>query len=142
MLALNEEEYFKYMRSDSEFYQKYIHEVQEIIAKYTDDEFECLWNEKRSSNKHLSELSDSIAYKITKLKDTLKDSNLWKNKKLRERIITEGIVILNSYNRQFLYLATPPVLIRALGIEKLIERIPDIFIKRIFSIVSIKYQFQ
>lgn len=122
-LALNDEEFSRLMavqdsKNPPAFYSAYVAEVHRIIEKNARMEFECIWREHLATKKMRCEISDLLSHKINSLNAALVSSSLWKNQKLRERVIRAHC---------------PKILIDTIGIDKLFERVPDSYLKAIFG---------
>lgn len=125
-LAMTDEEYDALMRikegqSVSAFYSSYVAEVHEIIEKNASLEFECLWKEHLDNpNSKLSVLSDQLSIAIEQLDAELQQENniLWNNLELRKLVIEEAL---------------PKLLVKHLGMETILSRIPESYLKAIFA---------
>jgi len=126
-LALSDDEFQSHMQvlddaNPPSFYTEYVLEVQRIIEEHAKDEFECLWNESLSSNPNNGiprcELTDILSEKINTLNDQICKSKLWDNDSLKKRVIT---------------LAIPRNLVDFLGIDTIMKRVPEAYLKAIFG---------
>jgi len=122
-LALSDEEFKEHMQVvDDEnpppFYTEYVLEVQRIIEEHAREEFECLWHESEIYKTPRCELTDILSEKINNLNEQISRSKLWENVAIRERVITSFI---------------PRNLVKLLGVEKIMERVPDEYLKAIFG---------
>ncbi|EFA75301.1 NAD+ dependent glutamate dehydrogenase [Heterostelium album PN500] len=100
------------------FYEAYIKDVHHTIENNARLEFECIWREHAKSKTPRSILSDLISDKINSLNDSIQDSPLWDNQDLKKKIISA---------------ACPPELLKLLGVDKIVERVPVPYVKAIFG---------
>ncbi|KAJ2616574.1 NAD-dependent glutamate dehydrogenase [Coemansia sp. RSA 1365] len=100
------------------FYQEYVADVQAAIEANAAREFECLWNESKATGKSKSVLSDELSVAIVELRKSLEDTNLWDNVPLRRLIMHEAL---------------PARLLREIGLDTILERVPLNYLKAIFG---------
>ncbi|KAJ2803841.1 NAD-dependent glutamate dehydrogenase [Coemansia guatemalensis] len=100
------------------FYQEYVADVQAAIEANAAREFECLWNESKATGKPKSVLSDELSVAIVELRKSLEDTNLWDNVPLRRLIMHEAL---------------PARLLREIGLDTILERVPLNYLKAIFG---------
>ncbi|KAJ3271311.1 NAD-dependent glutamate dehydrogenase [Terramyces sp. JEL0728] len=121
-LSLSDEEFFEHMQVRNgvvpPFYAEYVKQVQKIIEKNAELEFEALWRESLRSTKAKSILSDDLSYAIVKLNEELRTTNLWDNVPLRRVVLME---------------AFPPCLLEKVGLDTLLKRVPENYVKAIFG---------
>lgn len=123
-LAFTDEEFSKHMQVSSgvvpEFYQEYIRSVHATIEKNAELEFECLWREhQRQPEKARSVLSDELSFAIVKLNEELQQSDLlYMNLPLRRLVLSEAL---------------PKLLQDRLGLDTLMKRLPENYIKACFG---------
>jgi len=120
-LALNDEEFpEKMMVKDKipEFHQAYIADVHQKIEENARWEFECIWREHEKHGTPRCVLSDELSKKINDLNDHIQTSPLWDNEKLRTRILSE---------------ACPKTLLDLVGIETIMKRVPESYMRAIFG---------
>ncbi|CEI97888.1 Putative Glutamate dehydrogenase [Rhizopus microsporus] len=101
-----------------EFYEEYVKEVQNIIERNAALEFEALWREHKRTKTPISILSDELSNAIVQLQEQLQKSGLWDNETLRTTVLQR---------------AFPKLLLDKLGLEKLLERVPESYVKAIFG---------
>lgn len=125
-LSFDDESFLKNMCVNAEtgekpqFYQDYVKEVQAKIVKNAENEFGALWKLKEDTGLTLTELSDQLSLAINKLADELASSHeLWNDDKV--------------FRNAVLFDALPPLLIKAIGIENIISRVPEAYLKAIFA---------
>ncbi|KAJ4375841.1 NAD-dependent glutamate dehydrogenase [Neocucurbitaria cava] len=70
------------------------------------------------NNARLDILSDTLSNAITKLDEELQNTDLWKNVEFRHSILKEAL---------------PNTLLEQIGLEKIIERVPDNYLRAIFG---------
>ena len=100
------------------FYKAYVEQVQQKIETNADLEFEALWREWKSTGRPISVISDELSYAIVNLNEELQLTSLWDNVPLRKTILSE---------------AFPKLLIEQVGLEVLLERVPENYVKAIFG---------
>lgn len=121
-LAFTDEEFFDHMQVRGNvvpaFYAEYVKQVQHIIEKNAELEFEALWREGLRTNKPKSVLSDELSFAIVRLNEELRSTTLWDNVPLRRVVLLE---------------AFPPVLLEKVGLDSLLKRVPESYVKAIFG---------
>ncbi|SAM06454.1 hypothetical protein [Absidia glauca] len=123
-LAFNDAEFEQHMcvkgGNVPAFYEAYVKEVQEIIERNARIEFEALWREHTKGNKQqpISILSDELSVAIVQLQEQLQEAGLWNNVALRESVLLR---------------AFPKLLLEKVGLEALLERVPENYVKAIFG---------
>lgn len=123
-LAFTDEEFSKHMQVNSglvpEFYREYIRSVHATIERNAELEFECLWREHQlQPEKARSILSDELSFAIVKLNEELQQSDtLYMNLPLRRLVLSEAL---------------PKLLQDHLGLDVLIKRLPENYIKACFG---------
>ncbi|KAJ3222009.1 NAD-dependent glutamate dehydrogenase [Clydaea vesicula] len=100
------------------FYTEYVKEVHHIIERNAELEFECIWKEADRTGKPKSNLSDLLSYAILQLNAEIQTTTLWDNVELRRIVLTE---------------AFPNLLLEKLGLETLLKRVPENYVKAIFG---------
>lgn len=101
-----------------EFYTDYVKEVQSIIQNNAKLEFEAIWREHEKTGKPRSELSDDLSNAINALSDELSHSSLWDDVPLRNSILSRAL---------------PNKLLEKIGLETILERVPDSYLQAIFG---------
>ncbi|KAJ3105920.1 NAD-dependent glutamate dehydrogenase [Phlyctochytrium bullatum] len=121
-LAFTDEEFYELMQVKDNvvptFYQDYAKAAQAIIERNAELEFECLWREGLRTGRSRSVLSDQLSLGIVKLNEELQNTTLWENVPLRKLVLKE---------------AFPKLLLDKLGLETLLKRIPEPYVKAIFG---------
>ncbi|KAF1810836.1 NAD-specific glutamate dehydrogenase [Eremomyces bilateralis CBS 781.70] len=100
------------------FYQTYVRQVQAIIRRNARLEFEAVWKEHAATGTPRSMVSDRLSAAITALDEELQETELWENRGLREGVLREAL---------------PELLMEQVGFEKLVERVPDSYLRSIFG---------
>jgi glutamate dehydrogenase len=100
------------------FYQAYVKSVQETIKENARLEFEAIWREHNATKIPRSTLSDTLSVAITKLDEELQKTDLWKNEKLRRSVLEDAL---------------PKLLIEKIGLDLIIERVPENYLRAIFG---------
>jgi glutamate dehydrogenase len=102
-----------------EFYRSYVKEVQQTIQNNARLEFEAIWRENASTGVPRSLLSDQLSMAITKLDEELQNfAELWDNDSLRLAVFKEAL---------------PKTLQAKVGLDKILERVPENYLKSIFG---------
>lgn len=122
-LALTDEEFEQHMMvtddaSPPPFYEEYVRDVISIIEKHAHDEFERLWSEHERTGRPRCVLTDELSTKINELNHSIVQSSLWNDETLRSKVIGEAV---------------PSSLIRLIGLEQLLSRVPSSYLKAIFG---------
>jgi glutamate dehydrogenase len=101
-----------------DFYNKYVAGVQQTIKNNAALEFEAIWREHQTTGQPRSTLSDTLSVAITKLDEELQGTGLWENMAFRKSVLKEAL---------------PEVLLEQIGLEKIMERVPDNYLRAIFG---------
>lgn len=102
-----------------DFYKQYVAEVQTIIQRNARLEFEAIWREHEKTGTPRSKLSDELSWAITKLDEDLQHyEDLWSNVALRTSVLKEAL---------------PQTLQAKIGLQKILERVPDKYLRAIFG---------
>lgn len=122
-LSFTDEEFGRLMCKQKDgtlpaFYQEYVSDVQRAIESNAANEFECLWNESKRTGKPKCVLTDDLSVAIVNLRENLENTNLWANESLRHLIMREAL---------------PARLLKEIGLEKILERVPLNYLKAIFG---------
>lgn len=121
-LALTDEQYAEHLCVNDgvvpTFRQKYVEQVLDIIRQNSRLEFEVLWNEHQKSGTPFAILTDRVSDKINKVTDAIHDSDLWEDENLRRHVVEKHC---------------PPVLVEMLGIDTILQRVPDNYLQAIVS---------
>ncbi|KAJ3183114.1 NAD-dependent glutamate dehydrogenase [Geranomyces variabilis] len=122
-LAFADDEFAENMQvknpaSPPAFYVDYVKAVHGIIEKNAELEFEAIWREAARTGLPKSILSDTLSTAIVKLNAELQLTTLWDNVPLRLLVLTE---------------AFPNILLEKLGLETLLKRVPEQYVKAIFG---------
>ncbi|PVU90824.1 hypothetical protein BB559_004418 [Furculomyces boomerangus] len=122
-LAFSDEEHKELMCTQPDgslpqFYQDYVKQVQQRIIQNANNEFECIWREYKRTNKPKCILTDEVSNAIVSMRSQLETTNLWENIPLRIQVLSDAL---------------PKFLLDNLGIEKIIARVPESYLKAIFG---------
>ncbi|KAM0348675.1 hypothetical protein ACHAPU_004110 [Fusarium lateritium] len=101
-----------------QFYHDYVKQVQLKIQDNARLEFEAIWREHEQTGIARSILSDKLSVAITDLDEKLQHSDLWDNEKIRRSILEDAL---------------PRLLLEKIGLDTLIARIPDSYLRSIFG---------
>jgi glutamate dehydrogenase len=102
----------------SAFRKTYVAEIVDHICDNARREFEIIWRENQRTGTPRSILSDIISEKINAIKDSIMASGLFEDKALVRKVIEVGC---------------PPVLCDLLGIGKIIDRVPETYLRALFG---------
>ena len=100
------------------FYSRYVENVQHIIEDNARLEFEAIWREHARTRKPRCVLSDELSLEIIKLDEELQKTALWDNISLRKTIMNEAL---------------PQTLLKQIGLDLILERVPVAYLKAIFG---------
>ena len=100
------------------FRQRYVEEVIRRIERNAALEFACLWREKEATGLPLTVLSNRLSTAINNLTDELSSSALWEDAALRRQVLSEAL---------------PGLLQEAVGLDTLLARVPEPYLKALFS---------
>lgn len=100
------------------FYKAYVKNVQETIKENARLEFEAIWREHKQTKIARSTLSDTLSVAITKLDEELQKTELWKDDRLRRSVLKDAL---------------PKMLLEKIGLDLIIERVPDNYLRAIFG---------
>ena len=101
-----------------EFYKAYVKSVQEKIQDNARLEFEAIWREHEQTGVARSVLSDKLSQAITSLDEQLQHSDLWENERVRRAVLADAL---------------PNLLIDKIGLDVIINRVPDAYLRAIFG---------
>ncbi|KAF2206394.1 hypothetical protein CERZMDRAFT_72177 [Cercospora zeae-maydis SCOH1-5] len=104
--------------STPQFYQEYVRQVQAKIQENARLEFEAIWRESEQTGVAKSLLSDQLSLAITKMDEELQGTELWNNVSLRRSVLSDAL---------------PNLLLQKVGLDKIIERVPDSYLRAIFG---------
>jgi glutamate dehydrogenase len=102
----------------SDFRKAYVGEIIEHITDNARREFELIWRENARKGIPRSVLSDRVSEKINAIKDSIMSSGLFEDKALVRKVIEIGC---------------PPVLCDLLGIGRIIQRVPETYLRALFA---------
>ncbi|KAG5950530.1 glutamate dehydrogenase (NADP(+)) gdh1 [Claviceps sorghi] len=101
-----------------QFYNEYVREVQAKICENARLEFEAIWREHEATGVPRSILSDKLSIAITTLDEELQHSDLWNNEKIRYAVLQDAL---------------PNLLLQKIGLDTIISRVPDSYLRAIFG---------
>eukprot|EP00735_Rhodelphis_limneticus_P010071 TRINITY_DN2913_c0_g1::TRINITY_DN2913_c0_g1_i1::g.4399::m.4399 TRINITY_DN2913_c0_g1::TRINITY_DN2913_c0_g1_i1::g.4399 ORF type:complete len:1081 (-),score=465.50,sp/Q54VI3/GLUD2_DICDI/47.79/0.0,ELFV_dehydrog/PF00208.16/8.8e-50,Bac_GDH/PF05088.7/4.8e-15,Bac_GDH/PF05088.7/9.5e-05,ELFV_dehydrog_N/PF02812.13/0.032,DUF2330/PF10092.4/0.1,DUF976/PF06162.7/0.3,DUF976/PF06162.7/1.1e+04 TRINITY_DN2913_c0_g1_i1:330-3488(-) len=121
-LSLSDEEYDKHLCVKNnmipDFRKQYVNEVIEKIEKNARKEFETLWREHQATGTPYAILSDDLSIKINNITDGIARSSLWRNEVLRRDVLSKAI---------------PQTLIALKGLDAVLARVPENYVRAIFN---------
>ena len=92
--------------------------VQAIIEKNAELEFEAIWKEHERTGAPRPIISDELSHAIVRLNEQLQRTSLWDDIQLRRIILSE---------------AFPKLLLEKLGLDTLLKRVPENYVRAIFG---------
>ncbi|KAJ2903686.1 putative nad-specific glutamate dehydrogenase protein [Zalerion maritima] len=122
-LSFDDEGFVKHMCHNArgeapEFYKAYVKAVQEKIQDNARLEFEAIWREHEETGSPRVMLSDKLSTAITTLDEELQHTDLYKNEKLRKGVLADAL---------------PKLLLEQIGLDTIIERVPESYLRAIFG---------
>jgi len=122
-LSMNDEEFKQHMmvmdpQNPPEFYMAYVEEIQARVAENAALEFECIWKEFENTSVPRCVLTDKVSDKINNLNDAIQLSPFYSDSNLRNKVMSEAI---------------PSRLLELLGLETILQRIPERYAKAVFA---------
>ncbi|CEL04381.1 Putative NAD-specific glutamate dehydrogenase [Aspergillus calidoustus] len=100
------------------FYGEYVKQVQEVIKENATLEFEAIWREHEQTGLPRSVLSDRLSLAITQLDEELQKTELWDNVDLRRSVLNDAL---------------PKLLLDKIGLDTILERVPESYLRAIFG---------
>ncbi|KAI0016948.1 NAD-specific glutamate dehydrogenase-like protein [Xylariomycetidae sp. FL0641] len=100
------------------FYNAYVKQVQATIQENARLEFEAIWREHEQTGVPRSVLSDTLSNAITTLDEELQKSDLWQDEKTRRSVLADAL---------------PKLLLDKIGLDTIISRVPDSYLRAIFG---------
>ncbi|KAN0076061.1 Glutamate/Leucine/Phenylalanine/Valine dehydrogenase domain containing protein [Elaphomyces granulatus] len=122
-LSFNDQEFVENMCIGEDgtvppFYSEYVKEVQETVKRNATLEFEAIWREHEKTGLLRSVLSDGLSVAITDLKEELQGTGLWNNVELRRSVLDDAL---------------PNLLLKKVGLDTILQRVPENYLKSIFG---------
>jgi len=122
-LSFDDVEFAKHMAADADgrFPQTYQDYVQEIISRVETNarnEFEYIYERNKQTGKRNSDLTLELSESINKLFDVILASNLYENERVRRNVLLAFF---------------PKTLLREIGYDGLVKRIPESYLKATFA---------
>lgn len=104
----------------SPFYQSYVKDIQAKIVENAALEFGCIWQEstRPGSNKPRTIISDELSGTLNNLQAELESSDLFEDKAARVGVLNKAI---------------PQTLVKQVGLEVLMKRLPEPYQRALFS---------
>jgi glutamate dehydrogenase len=117
-----------------DFYGQYVNEIIEIVENNARKEFEYIWdiayadNHKGGDRRRSTDCTDALSGAMNDLNDTVSASNLYDNVPLRKFVLASHI---------------PSCLVNEVGMDNIIKRVPDNYLRAIFSMgIASKFIYQ
>jgi glutamate dehydrogenase len=137
-LAMDDHEFQEHMcvRDDGSipgFYSQYVDEIINIVEANARKEFEYIWDiayagDQKGDRKRSTDCTDALSGAMNDLNDTVSASNLYDNVPLRNLVLSSHI---------------PECLVNKVGMETIIERVPENYLRAIFSMgIASKFIYQ
>ncbi|KAI0480815.1 NAD-specific glutamate dehydrogenase [Xylariaceae sp. FL0804] len=101
-----------------EFYKAYVRQVQATIRENARLEFEAVWREHEQTGVPRSVLSDTLSVAITDLDAELQQSDLWEDARTRRTVLADAL---------------PRLLLDQIGLETIVDRVPEAYLRSIFG---------
>ncbi|OAK94004.1 NAD-dependent glutamate dehydrogenase [Phaeosphaeriaceae sp. SRC1lsM3a] len=122
-LSFDDESFLKHMcvgedGTVPEFYNNYVRQVQKTIQNNARLEFEAIWREHQETKQPRSILSDTLSNAITKLDEELQNTDLWNQTEFRNSVLSEAL---------------PNLLLEQIGMDKIMQRVPENYLRAIFG---------
>ncbi|KAH8726513.1 Glutamate/Leucine/Phenylalanine/Valine dehydrogenase-domain-containing protein [Phaeosphaeriaceae sp. PMI808] len=122
-LSFDDESFLKHMcvgedGTVPEFYNNYVRQVQKTIQNNARLEFEAIWREHQVTKQPRSILSDTLSNAITKLDEELQNTDLWNQVEFKKAVLSEAL---------------PNLLLEQIGLDKIMERVPENYLRAIFG---------
>lgn len=119
-LSFSDKEFLTHMCNGADgtvpqFYQDYVRQVQGIVQLNARMEFEAIWRENQATGVPNSILSDRLSMAITNMQEELQATDLWENVELRRSVLNDAI---------------PSLLLRDIGLEAIIKRVPENYLRK------------
>ena len=121
-LAMSDQEFNTHMVFKEgkmpDFRRSYIQEILNRIKDNARSELNVLWQEHEAGNTPFTQLTNVLSNKINEITDSVVDSELVTNQRLKERIIREY---------------TPECLVELAGLKNILKRVPDSYLNAIVA---------
>lgn len=123
-LALTSDEFVEHMvftdGKPSAFYESYVKDVQDKISENAAQEFQCIWKEhaRLSGTKSRTAISDELSQTLNTLQTELENSDLYEDIPSRRGVLKRAI---------------PKTLVDKVGLDALMERLPETYQRALFS---------
>jgi glutamate dehydrogenase len=121
-LALSDEDFAQHMCvKDGKvppFYKEYVDEIIDWIRENARMEFECIHNEHVRTGTPRCIITDNLSLKINSINASISESKLWEDKEFVNTVLKKAL---------------PQTLIKKFGFESVTKRIPENYLKAIFS---------
>ena len=104
----------------SEFYQNYVRDIQTKVSENAAAEFQCIWREhaRLQGAKSRTCISDDLSSKLNSLQAELESSDLFDDLGSKRGVMRRAI---------------PKTLVDQVGLETLMERLPEPYQRALFS---------
>ncbi|WFD21466.1 glutamate dehydrogenase [Malassezia equina] len=121
-LGLTDEEYISNMlfvnNEPTSFYMNYVHDIQDIIGRNAEGEFEAIWREHEETSKPRSMISTELSTTLNSISQDIENTNLYDQECLRKTVLSHVF---------------PATLVQQVGINELIQRVPASYLKSAFA---------
>ena len=103
---------------EPEFRRRYVNATIERIEANAAAEFKLLWSERRRNPRPLTTISDEISSRITRITDAVRDSDYLSDPLVRRTVVQQY---------------TPAPLVELVGLEAILERVPESYLDAIVA---------
>lgn len=123
-LALSTDEYVENMifkdGDPTPFYESYVRDIQQTITSNAASEFACIWREhaRLQGAKPRTLISDELSGRLNDLQAELEASDLFDDLPSRKGVLRRAV---------------PQTLVEKVGLEKLMQRLPETYQRALFS---------
>lgn len=122
-LALNEVQFQEHMAvkdraNPPAFYQRYVKNICDRVEADAGHEFECIYREHQRTGIANYILTDMVSDKINALVKLINNSELYNDTTLRASVLAKAV---------------PAVLLETVGLQQVLDRVPDAYLRAIFS---------
>jgi len=123
-LGLSDQEYLDLMifkdGKPSEFYESYVKDIQEKIVQNAALEFACIQREhtRLNGSKSRTLISDELSSTLNDLQAELESSDLFEDEASRRNVLARAI---------------PETLVKKVGLDRLMKRLPEMYQRALFS---------
>jgi len=132
-LAMTDQEYAKHMKMTNDgtvppFYEEYVREVCDKVENKAYDEFKYVHETALEQKSYRTVVTDELSQSMNDLSDMIRGSPIFDKMHIRSKVLSEAI---------------PQRLQDLLGLDTVLERVPEAYLKAIFSMhLASKYVYK